>query len=174
MALIVLGPLMLVVALWIALSSPGGALFRQTRIGKNCETFTILKFRSMVAGADQIGSFRTNAGDARITSVGKFIRKTSIDELPQLINVIKGEMSIVGPRPDTPKQEGDYTPEAWRERHRVRPGITGLAQATLRSAATPEERLNADLKYASEASVGLDLHIIALTLRQVLARRGTN
>ena len=168
--LVVFGPLMLGLAAWVALTSPGGALFRQTRIGRGCQPFTIYKFRSMVKDADQKGSFRTNAGDTRITPVGRILRKTSLDELPQLLNVLKGEMSLVGPRPDTPGQEGDYAPEDWVRRHRVRPGITGLAQAKARQAATPEERLRLDLEYVERASVGLDVKILLMTVKQVLGK----
>jgi lipopolysaccharide/colanic/teichoic acid biosynthesis glycosyltransferase len=128
----------------------------------------------MVANADQVGSFRTQEGDHRITKVGRFLRKTSLDELPQLVNVLTGDMSLVGPRPDTPKQEADYTPDEWEARHRVRPGITGLAQATLRSAATPEERIAADLDYARNPSLARDMRILAMTAKQVIGRRGAN
>lgn len=170
--LLVLAPLMLVVALAIVLESKGGALFVQQRVGRGGKPFRIFKFRSMVSGADRIGSHRTDAGDSRITRVGRIVRKTSLDELPQLWNVLKGDMSLVGPRPDTPKQEADYAPEQWAERHRVRPGITGLSQATLRSSATPEERIRMDLEYVRTAGVGQDLRILALTVRQVLGRGG--
>jgi len=124
----------------------------------------------MVKDADQKGSFRTNAGDTRITPVGRILRKTSLDELPQLLNVLKGEMSLVGPRPDTPGQEGDYSPEDWVRRHQVRPGITGLAQAKARQAATPEERLRLDLEYVERASVGLDVKILLMTVKQVVGK----
>jgi len=174
LALILFGPLMLVVGFLIARETPGGALFRQTRIGKNCQPFTILKFRSMVSGADQKGPYFTSANDARITKMGAFIRKTSLDELPQLINVLKGEMSLVGPRPDTPAQESNYSPEEWRERHTVRPGITGLAQAKLRSSATHEERLALDLQYARQHPLLQDAGILWQTVQSVLLRRGAN
>ena len=102
--------------------------------------------------------------------VGKFIRKTSIDELPQLINVLAGDMSLVGPRPDVPAQRAQYTLEEWTIRHRVRPGITGLAQATLRSDATPSQRLEMDLRYVRERSLWLDTKIILRTVGQLLGK----
>ncbi len=168
----VLAPLMVLLALAVALESRGGALFRQRRVGLGGREFMILKFRSMVADADKKGPIRTGVGDARITKVGRILRKTSLDELPQLWNVLVGDMSLVGPRPDTPSQESDYSAEEWRERCSVRPGITGLAQATKRSAATPEERLEADLEYARAPSLALDLKILALTVKQVVSRGG--
>ncbi len=170
--LVLFGPLMLLVALAVALDSHGGAVYRQTRIGLGGAPFQIIKFRSMVTDADRIGGHSTATGDVRITRVGRWIRKTSLDELPQLINVLTGEMSLVGPRPDTPMQEKDYTAGDWQKRCSVRPGITGLAQATLRSSATPEERLKYDLEYVDKASLSLDFKIIVLTVKQVLFRGG--
>lgn len=154
------------------LDSPGGAIFRQKRVGLGGRLFDVLKFRSMVTNADKIGGYSTADGDARITRSGRFIRKTSLDELPQLINVLKGEMSLVGPRPDTPMQEANYSPKEWAKRCSVRPGITGLAQATLRSEATPEERTRLDLDYVDRAGVGFDLQILGMTIRQVLFKGG--
>lgn len=170
--LAVLWPLMLAVAIWIALDSPGGAVYRQKRVGKGGKLFEIYKFRSMVAEADRIGGHATADGDPRITKPGRLVRKTSIDELPQLVNVLKGDMSLVGPRPDTPMQEANYIPQDWAKRCSVRPGITGLAQATLRSDATPQERTRLDLEYVDRAGLGFDLRILAMTLRQVLFRGG--
>ncbi len=170
--IIIFGPLMLIVAAAIRATSSGPALFKQRRIGQGCEEFTIYKFRSMQVDAPNLGPHFTAAGDPRITKVGKFIRKTSIDELPQLINVIKGDMSIVGPRPDTPKQEADYSAEDWKLRHTVKPGITGLAQATLRSSATPAERLAMDLSYVKQPGTLKDLKVILLTFKQILGKGG--
>ncbi|HAY14425.1 MAG TPA: sugar transferase [Fimbriimonadaceae bacterium] len=169
-ALLIFLPLMAVLALWVMLSSPGGALYRQTRVGRHCRPFTIYKFRSMVAGADQKGSHSTANNDPRITRVGAILRKTSLDELPQLWNVVKGDMSLVGPRPDTPKQESDYTPEQWQQRHQVRPGITGLAQAKGRNVSTLEERTAYDLEYVAKSSLGFDLQILVWTVKQVLGK----
>lgn len=117
----------------------------------------------MVANADKQG-FQTNDGDSRITPIGRFLRKTSIDELPQLWNVLIGDMSLVGPRPDTPMQQPLYAEADWIMRHSVKPGITGLAQVNGRSLPTLQERLHYDLEYAKSASFLLDLTIIAKTL----------
>ena len=130
----------------------------------------MLKFRSMVVDAERVGGYSTAVGDPRITRMGHFIRRTSLDELPQLFNVLRGDMSWVGPRPDVPAQKGNYSDADWRARHRVRPGITGLAQATLRSAATPAQRLALDLEYVERASLLFDLKILLLTVRQVLGK----
>lgn len=169
-ALAILWPLLALVALAVRLTSPGPVFYRQERVGRGGRRFSILKFRSMVANADQIGPYHTARGDARITRVGAFLRRTSLDEIPQLFNVLRGDMSVVGPRPDVPAQEPLYAPADWVKRNSVRPGLTGLAQATLRSAATPEERRRMDLEYVDRASVFFDLKIILMTVRQVLGR----
>lgn len=169
-ALVLILPVLLILILWIRLDSPGPALFRQTRIGQLGEPFTIFKLRSMVQDAAQRGGYSTSRGDARITKAGQFIRRTSLDELPQLFNVLRGDMSLVGPRPDTPTQQENYSPEDWRRRHLVRPGITGLAQARLRSAASAEERLALDLEYVATASLLRDLAILFETVRTVITR----
>ena len=166
-ALLALAPLLLGVALAIALETGFPVVFRQTRLGLNGREFGMYKFRSMVKNAAQMGPYFTTDKDPRITRVGRFIRRTSIDELPQLINVLKGDMSLVGPRPDEPVQRSLYKEADWAERCSVRPGITGLAQALYRSEATYEQRLNADLRYAREASIWLDLQILVLTIRRL-------
>ncbi|MBE7940350.1 MULTISPECIES: sugar transferase [Ramlibacter] len=167
LALVLLSPLMLGAALAIALESGRPVLFRQQRLGLRGQPFEILKFRSMVRDAASRGPHWTSATDPRITRVGAFLRRTSIDELPQLLNVLRGDMSLVGPRPDVPAMRADYTDAAWAERCSVRPGITGLAQALLRSQATPEQRLALDLRYAREHSVWLDLKIMLWTVRRL-------
>jgi lipopolysaccharide/colanic/teichoic acid biosynthesis glycosyltransferase len=126
----------------------------------------------MVVNAEKLGGYSTLDNDSRITPVGRFIRRSSIDELPQLINVLKGEMSIVGPRPDVLKQKSEYSDEEWLKRLSVKPGITGLAQATLRSSATPEQRKRLDLDYVEQQSMWLDIKVIILTLKQVVFRGG--
>lgn len=170
--LLVISPVLLMVALAVRLDSPGPVLFRQKRIGLHGETFEIFKFRSMVVNAPSLGAYSTAENDPRITRVGRFIRRTSLDELPQLLNVLLGDMSLIGPRPDVAAQRGQYTDDEWRERHLVRPGITGLAQATMRSSGTEEERKALDLQYVREASLWLDLRIVLLTVRQILIKGG--
>ena len=172
-ALAILGVPMLAVALLIALQDGGGPLFRQIRVGRGCRSFQMLKFRSMVINAEQRGGFSTSPGDSRITPLGVFLRRTSIDELPQLINVLKGEMSLIGPRPDVPAQQADYAPEAWRRRHEVRPGLTGLAQASDRSLLAPERRAALDLQYVDEIGIALDLKIVVMTVGQILKGSST-
>ena len=133
----------------------------------------MLKFRSMVKNAASIGPYFTSANDPRITRVGRFIRRTSLDELPQLINVLLGDMSLVGPRPDVPAQRSLYTEADWVQRCSVRPGITGLAQALYRSTSTEAQRLEADLRYTREASLWLDLKICWWTVQR-LGGKGAN
>lgn len=171
-ALLVFLPLMLGVSLAIYLSDTGPVLFRQKRIGIDGREFGIYKFRSMVVNAELLGGYSTADADPRITRVGRWLRKTSIDELPQLINVLLGDMSLVGPRPDVPEQKALYTDEEYRLRNSVRPGITGLAQATLRSEATVEQRKIMDLEYVREISLINDLKIILKTVDQVLMKGG--
>ena len=150
-------------------------LYTQIRTGQHLKEFKLLKLRSMVVNADKIGSYSTDVNDARITKIGKFIRKTSMDELPQLINVLMGDMSLVGPRPYLPKQTVHFTDEDWEKRHTVRPGITGLAQIRGRSNATQEERTKNDLAYVDHHNVLVDIKIIFLTVMQVFGdRSGTN
>ena len=172
-ALLVLSPVMLLVAVAVALESGPPVLFRQQRVGRNGIDFGMLKFRSMEKDAAVRGPYHTATDDPRITRVGRFIRRASLDELPQLINVLRGDMSVVGPRPDVPAQRELYAPQDWAERCSVRPGITGLAQARLRSEANPAQRLALDLQYVREGSLSLDLRILWLTLGR-LGGRGSN
>jgi lipopolysaccharide/colanic/teichoic acid biosynthesis glycosyltransferase len=163
LALLLLSPVMAAAAAAIALESGRPIFFRQIRLGRGGAEFGMYKFRSMVRDAASIGPFSTVAGDPRITRVGQFLRRSSIDELPQLFNVLKGDMSLIGPRPDVPVQRSLYTDAQWAERCSVRPGITGLAQALLRSSGTEAQRLELDLRYVRERSFWLDLKIIAWT-----------
>lgn len=165
--LLLLMPLVLIVAIAIKLDSAGSVLYRQERAGRYGKPFMMYKFRSMVSNADQMGAYYTAPGDARVTKVGKYLRKTSVDEIPQLINVLKGDMSLVGPRPDVMAQQDCYTNEEWAHRHAVRPGITGLAQATVRSEATMDQRKALDLEYVDRSTLLLDLQIILKTIVQV-------
>ena len=167
LALLVLSPLLVAAAALIALEDGMPVLFRQVRVGRGGREFGMYKFRSMVKNAASIGPYFTSGDDPRITRIGRFIRRTSIDELPQLLNVIKGDMSLVGPRPDVPAQRELYSEADWARRLSVRPGLTGLAQALVRSHATFDQRLALDLRYAEEASVWLDLQIIAWTVKRL-------
>lgn len=163
-------PVFIILCIAIMLDSKGNPIFWQARVGKNARLFHLYKFRSMVKDAPKLGGFSTQPGDARITRVGRIIRATSLDEIPQLWNVIIGDMSLVGPRPDVPHQEELYAPEDWQKRLSVRPGITGLAQVTKRSTATPEERLALDLHYVDDPSVVSYFKILLQTVRLVLTK----
>lgn len=169
-ALVLLSPLLLLVALWILLDSGWPVFFRQTRVGQGGQPFSIFKFRSMRTDAAATGPYFTAANDPRITGVGRFVRRTSIDELPQLLNVFWGDMSLVGPRPDVPAQQSLYTPQDWATRCSVRPGITGLAQVRGRSQASFEQRLAFDLEYIKTVSVSLDMRIFWWTVCQLGGR----
>jgi lipopolysaccharide/colanic/teichoic acid biosynthesis glycosyltransferase len=171
-ALVLSAPAMLAIAGAVYLYDRGPVFFRQTRVGLRGRTFTMFKFRSMVVDAERRGGYSTAPRDSRITPVGRFIRRTSLDELPQILNVFIGDMSIVGPRPDVPAQRDLYDDKEWELRHLVRPGVTGLAQATLRSEATVDERKALDLQYARESSLRLDFLIIGLTFRQIFLKGG--
>jgi lipopolysaccharide/colanic/teichoic acid biosynthesis glycosyltransferase len=173
LALLLFSPLLLAAAAAVVLESGPPVLFRQTRLGLHGREFRMYKFRSMVTDAAAQGPYYTAEADPRITRVGRWLRRTSIDELPQLLNVLKGDMSLVGPRPDVPEQRRLYSDADWAQRCSVRPGITGLAQAMLRSEATPAQRLALDLRYAREHSLGLDLRIIGWTLARATGK-GSN
>jgi lipopolysaccharide/colanic/teichoic acid biosynthesis glycosyltransferase len=173
LALAALAPVLLGAALAIVLESGRPVLFRQVRVGRGGREFGMYKFRSMVTNAAALGPYYTTDDDPRITRVGRFLRRTSIDELPQLLNVLRGDMSLVGPRPDLPVQRDLYSASEWDERCSVRPGLTGLAQALVRSEATQAERLALDLRYVREQSLALDLRIMWLTLGR-LGGKGAN
>lgn len=170
-ALTVLAPLMLVTAVAVVVESGRPILFRQIRVGLHGREFGMFKFRSMVRDASSIGTHYTRDKDPRITRVGRFIRRSSIDELPQLFNVLLGDMSLVGPRPSLPVQRNLYGDEQWALRCSVCPGLTGLAQALLRSAGSIQECLDLDLRYVREASLWLDLKIMVWTVRTLVSGR---
>jgi lipopolysaccharide/colanic/teichoic acid biosynthesis glycosyltransferase len=173
LGLVLLSPVLLAAAAAILLDSGRPVLFRQVRVGLGGREFAMYKFRSMVPDAAARGPYHTQTDDPRITRVGGFLRRTSIDELPQLLNVLKGDMSMVGPRPDLPLQRSLYSEADWRARCSVRPGITGLAQALIRSGGVEGERLALDLRYVRECSLWLDLRILWLTLGR-LGGKGAN
>jgi lipopolysaccharide/colanic/teichoic acid biosynthesis glycosyltransferase len=173
LALLLFSPLLIAAAAAIALETGRPILFRQTRLGLAGRAFRMYKFRSMVIDAAAQGPYYTAAADPRITRVGRWLRRTSLDELPQLFNVLRGDMSLVGPRPDLPEQRPLYSEADWAQRCSVRPGITGLAQALLRSEATPAQRLALDLRYAREHGMLLDLRILGWTLARA-SGKGSN
>ena len=147
----------------IKLDSKGPVFFKQERVGKNGELFTIYKFRTMVENAENMGTgYRVKHEDPRITKTGNFLRKTSLDELPQLINIVKGEMSIVGPRPTLKYQAEEYNDYQW-QRLKVKPGVTGLAQINGRQSLTWKEKIDYDVQYVNNRSFLLDLKIIFKT-----------
>lgn len=170
--LIMLLPLFLIVSLLIFIDGFGPVFYRQDRVGRDGQIFSMLKFRSMKVDADKNGTYFTSENDDRITRIGKFLRKSSIDELPQFINVLLGDMSLIGPRPNVPQQVSLYSEDSWKKRHKVRPGITGLAQATKRSSASDSEREELDLYYVDHQSLTLDIKIFLLTIKQVLLKGG--
>jgi lipopolysaccharide/colanic/teichoic acid biosynthesis glycosyltransferase len=168
--------------LLIRLDSPGPVIFRQTRIGRNGRPFEFLKFRTMVLNAEELkeqlmaqnerqGIAFKMKRDPRMTRVGRWLRKTSLDELPQFWNVLRGEMSLVGPRPAVPEEVSQYEP--WqRRRLEVMPGITGLWQATGRSNTTFDEMVRLDIYYAEHWSVALDIRIMLLTIPAIVSGLG--
>jgi lipopolysaccharide/colanic/teichoic acid biosynthesis glycosyltransferase len=172
-ALLLLSPLMVVASIAIVFDSGRPVFFVQQRVGKNGRLFGMLKFRSMSRDAAAVGPYFTQANDPRVTKVGHFLRRTSIDELPQIINVLRGDMSLVGPRPDVLVQRSLYSDADWAQRCSVPPGITGLAQARIRSEGTVEQRLALDLAYTRDASVWFDLKIMWWTLAR-LSGKGSN
>jgi lipopolysaccharide/colanic/teichoic acid biosynthesis glycosyltransferase len=170
--LVLASPLLAAAIVAIRLEGPGPALFRQLRAGKDGEPFEMLKLRTMVQGAEQSGAgLAVNAGDTRITRVGALLRRTSLDELPNLINVLRGEMSLIGPRPTLPAQVARYT-ERQRGRLAIRPGITGWAQVNGRAALPWSERIELDLYYIEHRSLALDLRILERTVALVLGGTG--
>jgi lipopolysaccharide/colanic/teichoic acid biosynthesis glycosyltransferase len=188
--LLVLLPILAIVAAAIRLDTRGPVLFRQRRVGRDRREFTVLKFRSMAAAADstphreyvrqliargqegpsESGLYKL-AVDDRVTRVGRILRKTSLDELPQLWNVIRGEMSLVGPRPVIPYEVEQY-PDWYLDRFAVRPGLTGLWQVSGRNQRTYEEMVSLDIQYAERQSLGLDVLILFKTVWVVLSGRG--
>ncbi len=170
-ALVVLLPLLIILLILIVLELGRPVLFQQTRPGLHGHRFTIYKFRTMTDACGTNGNLLPDA--MRLTSLGRFLRSTSLDELPELFNVLKGEMSLVGPRPLLMQYLDRYTPEQAR-RHEVKPGITGWAQINGRNAITWEEKFALDVWYVDHYSLWLDLKIIVLTAWRVLRRDGIN
>ncbi|NLT93946.1 MAG: sugar transferase [Clostridia bacterium] len=186
LALIILSPLMLLIAVLIKIDSPGGpVIFKQKRVGLNGKVFTLYKFRSMVPEAEQLKASLMNfnemsgpvfkiKNDPRVTKVGRFIRKTSIDELPQLINVFKGEMSLIGPRPLPVEEAAKIEPHISSKRSSVKPGITCIWQISGRNLVDFEEWMKMDMHYIDNWSFWLDWKILFLTLPAVISGKGAN
>ena len=172
LALLLSSPLLLAAMLAIRLESPGPMIYRQRRAGRGGKPFDVLKLRTMVDGAEHIGAgMAVNANDSRITRVGTFLRRSSLDELPNLLNVLRGEMTLVGPRPTLPAQVDRYT-ERQRGRLAVKPGITGWAQVNGRASLPWSERIELDLYYVENRSLSLDLRILLRTPAMVLGGSG--
>ena len=169
--LLMASPLFLLVCLGLFWAQNGKVFFTQKRPGKNEQIFSILKFKTMTDQKDQQGNLLPDA--ERLTHIGKFVRKTSLDELPQLINVLKGEMSIVGPRPLLPEYLSLYNEEQ-KKRHAVKPGITGWAQVNGRNAISWKDKFQFDVWYVENQSFGLDLKILFLTVKKVFRSEGIN
>ncbi len=171
-ALAVLSPFLLVAAIAIKLGSRGPVFYRQRRVGREDREFEMLKLRTMVQGSDPVGvGTIVTREDPRVTRAGRFLRRTSLDEVPNLVNVLRGEMAIVGPRPTIPAQVDDYTPRQ-RRRHEVLPGITGWAQVQGRAGIPWEERIELDVWYVDHRSASLDARILARTAWLVLSGKG--
>lgn len=169
-ALLVIWPVLLVIAVWLHFANKGaGAFFLQDRPGRGGKIFRVIKFKSMTDERDGDGNLLPDA--ERLTKVGKFVRSTSIDELPQLLNVLKGDMSLIGPRPLLPQYLPLYSNEQAR-RHEVRPGITGWAQCHGRNAISWTEKFKLDVWYVDHCSFLLDLKIILITIKKVFVREG--
>lgn len=170
--LVVLSPLLLIAAIAIKLGSRGPVLYRQRRVGRDGGEFEMLKLRTMVEGSDPVGvGTVVTRDDPRVTRAGRVLRRTSLDEIPNLVNVLRGEMAIVGPRPTIPAQVADYTPRQHR-RHEVRPGITGWAQVRGRAGIPWEERIELDVWYVDHRNPWLDLRILARTIWLLVTGHG--
>jgi len=171
--IIILSPLFILVAICIKVTSEGPVFFKQKRLGKDGKVFDIIKFRTMIVNAEKIGDGLTvkSEDDPRITKVGKLLRKTSLDELPQLINVLKGDMSLVGPRPPatySPYDGYENYPEWAKRRFDMRPGMTGLAQITVRNSVVWDKRIVIDNIYIDEFNILLDTKILLLTVARII------
>ena len=172
LALLVIWPVLLVIYIWLTIANKGaGAFFLQERPGKDGKIFKVIKFKTMTDERDAEGNLLPDA--VRLTKVGRFVRSTSIDELPQLINVLKGDMALIGPRPLLPQYLPLYSKEQMR-RHEVRPGISGWAQCHGRNAISWTEKFKLDVWYVDHLSLKTDLKVIFITIKKVLCREDIN
>ena len=172
--LVIASPVLLAALVAVRLGSPGSPIYRQRRIGKDGRPFDLLKIRTMVTGAEHIGAgLAVNEGDPRITRVGAMLRRFSLDELPNLVNVLQGDLAIVGPRPTLQAQVDQYT-DRQRRRLEVKPGITGWAQVNGRAALPWAERIELDIWDVDHRSLWLDLKILAMTVARVVRREGVS
>lgn len=169
--LVIAFPILVIVALFLSIANQGEPFFYQLRPGKNDKIFKIIKFKTMNDKKDVDGKLLSDA--ERLTKIGNFVRKTSLDELPQLINVLKGEMSLIGPRPLLPEYLPLYN-QTQKRRHEVKPGITGWAQVNGRNAISWEKKFELDLWYVNHVSFLLDCKIVYLTINKVFKREGIN
>ena len=171
-AIICISPLLLTVTIWLHFANKGaGAFFFQERPGKDAKIFKVIKFKTMTDERDADGNLLPD--EKRLTKVGKFVRSTSVDELPQLINVFKGDMSLIGPRPLLPQYLPLYSPEQAR-RHEVRPGISGWAQCHGRNAISWTEKFKLDVWYVDHCTLWTDIQVIFITIKNVLMRKDIN
>lgn len=171
--LVTFSPVLIAISIMIVRDSKGGVFYRQERVTQYGRKFRIFKFRTMVANADKIGTQVTVSNDSRVTKVGEKLRKYRLDELPQLINIILGDMSLIGPRPDTPMYLDKYTEEE-RIILTVRPGVTGYNQAINRNSVLTKEKLKNDVYYVKHLSLIFDIKIIFMTVATVLGNRNVN
>ncbi len=169
-AMIILSPILVAIVIAVRLSSKGPAVFKQRRAGKNGEPFVFYKFRTMKVDVDPFGPSPKSGKDPRLTKAGKFLREYSLDELPQLFNILKGDMSFVGPRPLYISQMSEWS-QRQKKRLLVKPGLTGLAQISGRGGLTHEEKLEFDVKYVEITSLLTDIKIILATIAQVFGRK---
>ncbi len=174
LGLVITSPILLITAIAIKLESPGPVIFKQERLGLHGRVFKIYKFRSMCEGAEKKGTGQYSfAGDPRVTRVGSFIRKTSIDELPQFLNILRGDMSLIGPRPTLtyhPWKLDEYT-EIQKKRFNIRPGVTGWAQINGRKDVPWDQRIEYDIEYVNDISLIFDMKIFFRTIFKVLSNK---
>jgi lipopolysaccharide/colanic/teichoic acid biosynthesis glycosyltransferase len=172
LAVIPVAPVLAIAAVAIRLESRGHPIYRQRRVGRHGHAFDVIKLRTMVTGAEQMGAkLAVDEGDTRITRVGAILRRTSIDELPNIVNILRGEMSLVGPRPTLQVQVAQYT-DRQRRRLEARPGLTGWAQVNGRASLPWPERIELDIWYLENATLRLDVKILALSARMAVTGHG--